>query len=300
MICNHCPRHCTADRVSSLGFCQASLEPEVASICIHKGEEPPICGSKGICNVFFAHCSLQCCFCQNQDISRGRVEPRNIFYHSVAEVCDRIQEVLAHTENILGFVTPTHYSFCIPGIVEELHSRGLFPTVVYNTSGYDTVESLHAVAPYVDIYLPDFKYMDPDLAARYSHAPDYPEVAKAALKEMFSQMGSGLPTDDDGLAYRGMIVRHLILPGQVRNSLDVLEWMADNLSVNLHVALMSQYTPLTGVALPDELGRTISQEEYDTVVQRFYDLGFHKGWVQDFSSQQHYQPHFSEREAFEK
>ncbi len=297
--CTLCPRSCGIDRTRSMGFCHASLEPEVASICVHKGEEPPICGEKGICNVFFAHCNLQCIYCQNRDISRGVVDSRMVFYHGLKEVCDRIEAVLGQTENIVGFVSPSHYAFCVPDIVEELHRRGLFPTVVYNTGGYDSVETLRMVAPYVDVYLPDFKYMDGDLAARYSHAPDYPERAGEALKEMFSQKGSGLPVDDDGLAYRGIILRHLILPGQVDNSLKVLDWIADNLSLNLHIALMSQYTPPEDIDLPDELNRTLTREEYDRVVEHFYDLGFHKGWVQDFSSQQHYQPHFSEREAFE-
>lgn len=299
MGCDCCPRRCNVDRVNTLGFCKATLEPEVASICVHKGEEPPICGTKGICNVFFAHCNLQCCFCQNLDISRGEVNQDNIFYHNLEEVCDRIAEVLQQTENIVGFVSPSHYAHCIPQIVERLHERNLFPTIVYNTGGYDTVEVLQELAPYVDVYLPDFKYMDADIALRYSHVANYPQMAQMAIKEMFNQKGSGLPTDDDGLAYRGIIIRHLILPGQVQNSLAVLDWIADNLSTNLHIALMSQYTPLEGVSLPDELGRTITKEEYDKVVEHFYELGFHKGWVQDFSSQQNYQPHFENREAFE-
>lgn len=304
-ICTSCPRQCGVDRTLAKGYCQAPRQPEVASICVHKGEEPPICGTKGICNIFFAHCNLHCCFCQNYQISGAHVDESCLYYRGLEAVCDRVEEVLAQTENIIGFVSPAHYSYCVPQIVEELHRRGCFPTVVYNTNGYDSVESLKMVAPYVDVYLPDFKYMDSSLAATLSHAADYPEVAQKALLEMYSQKGSGLPTDDDGLAYRGIIIRHLILPGQVDNSLRVLDWMADNLSLNLHISLMSQYTPIFGAEgdaggqVPEYLLRTITQEEYDRVVDHFYELGFHRGWVQEFSSQQHYVPQFSNREAFE-
>ena len=156
------------------------------------------------------------------------------------------------------------------------------------------------VGEYVDIYLPDMKYMDGDLALRYSHAKDYPEVAQRALKEMLYQKGAGLPTDEDDVAYRGMIVRHLVLPGQVENSLRVLDWMAEELSTNLRISLMSQYTPLKGVALPDELNRTITEEEYRRVVDHFYEVGFHNGWVQEFASQDNYTPSFENENSFEK
>lgn len=297
MKCNICPRACEADRVVSLGFCHAGTLPEVASICVHKGEEPPICGEKGICNVFFAHCNLQCIYCQNHDISRGQLAASNApSYVGVDAIVDRIAEVLQQTENIVGFVSPTHYAVHIPTIVEALHSRGLFPTTVYNTGGYDSVETLRLVAPYIDIYLPDFKYMDSDLARGYSHAPDYPQVALRALREMYDQKGSSLPTDDRDLAYRGMIVRHLVLPGQVQNSLDVLDALAD-ISTNLHVALMAQYFPPCP-DLPDQLGRTLTAEEYDRVTDHFYSVGLHRGWVQELEAQQCYRPDFSQTQAF--
>jgi putative pyruvate formate lyase activating enzyme len=153
------------------------------------------------------------------------------------------------------------------------------------------------LAPYIDIYLPDFKYMDPQLALRYSHAQDYPTVALKALKEMYNQKGSALPTDDDGLAYRGIIVRHLVLPGQVENSLAVLDEIAD-LSPNLHVALMAQYFPPTE-GLPDQLGRTLTEEEYARVTDHFYAIGLHRGWVQELSAQQSFRPDFTQQQAFE-
>lgn len=264
---------------------------------MHKGEEPPLCGEKGICNVFFAHCNLQCVYCQNSAISYSNVDC-DIRYKGVDAIVEGIAEVLKETENIVGFVTPSHYANHIPAIVEGLHQRGLYPTTVYNTGGYDTVETLQMLAPFIDIYLPDLKYMDSQLALRYSHAEDYPKVALRALKEMYNQKGSSLPTDDRDLAYRGIIIRHLVLPGQVENSLRVLDEIAD-ISTNLHVALMAQYFP-PKEGLPDELNRTLNAEEYDQVVDHFYNIGLHRGWVQDLEAQQCYRPDFSNKDSFEK
>lgn len=299
MICTFCPRHCKADRAEKLGFCQASDAIEVSSISIHKGEEPPLAGTKGVVNIFFAHCNLQCLFCQNKDISRGEVAPELIKYRSVDAVVDRVAELLPQTENVVGFVSPTHYASSVPVIVEALHQKGLFPTVVYNTNGYDSLETLRLVAPYVDVYLPDFKYMDSDLAQRYSHAADYPEKAQQALLEMYSQKGAGLPTDENGIAFRGMIIRHLVLPGQVQNSIDSLRWIADNLSERVHISLMAQYFPPQGVDLPDQLGRTLSEEEYQQVVDEFNALGFTRGWVQELESSECFRPDFSQKQSFE-
>ena len=298
MKCELCPKACKADRTVTVGFCGASAEPEVSTICVHQGEEPPICGKKGICNVFFTHCNLQCIYCQNGDISTLS-DPTSalIRYRGVDAIVEGIAQTLKRTENIVGFVTPTHYANHIPAIVEGLHQRGLSPITVYNTGGYESINTLQMLAPYIDIYLPDFKYMDPQLALRYSHAQDYPTVALKALKEMYNQKGSALPTDDDGLAYRGIIVRHLVLPGQVENSLSVLDEIAD-LSPNLHVALMAQYFPPTE-GLPDQLGRTLTEEEYARVTDHFYAIGLHRGWVQELSAQQSFRPDFTQQQAFE-
>ena len=311
MKCTNCPRHCAVDRTVAQGFCQAGRQPEAATVCVHRGEEPPLCGTKGICNIFFAHCNLQCIYCQNHQISSLQNTlniPNNqnnpIIQNNspscikgVEAIADRVAEVLPQTENIVGLVTPSHYADSIPALVEALHSRGLYPTIVYNTGGYDSVETLRKLEPYVDVYLPDFKYMDSSLALRYSHAEDYPEVALAALREMYNQKGSALPTDDRGIAYRGIIVRHLVLPGQVENSLRVLDTLAD-ISMNLHVALMAQYFP-PYEGLPDQLGRTLSEEEYRQVTDHFYAVGLHRGWLQELDAQACYRPDFTRQQAFE-
>lgn len=292
-----CPRACGADRAVTAGFCGASAEPEAVAVCVHQGEEPPLCGKKGICNVFFAHCNLGCIYCQNRDISQPSTPLADLIrYRGVGAIVEGIVQTLARTENIVGFVTPSHYANHIPAIVEGLHQRGLFPTTVYNTSGYDAVETLQMLAPYIDIYLPDFKYADVTLALRYSHAKDYPAVALKALKEMYNQKGSALPTDDNGLAYRGIIVRHLVLPGQVENSLAALEQIAE-ISTNLHVALMAQYYPPCD-GLPDQLCRPLTKEEYDRVAEHFHAIGLHRGWVQELSAESECRPDFSKPQAF--
>lgn len=297
--CGCCPRHCAVDRVASLGFCQAPLAPEVASVCVHGGEEPPLSGSRGVCNVFFAHCNLQCIYCQNLDISRAIVSPHKIFYHSIDEVVSRIETILPQCENIVGFVSPSHYIDSLPVIVQRLHDDGFFPTVVYNSNGYDDIDALRRIEPYVDVYLPDMKYQDPALALRLSHVADYPERAGDAILEMCRQKGSGLLCDEHGLAFRGLIVRHLVLPGHVDNSLRVLDWLADHLPLNLHVSLMAQYYPPEGSTLPPPLNRTLSPVEYQQVVSHYQSLGFYNGWVQELSSNETFRPHFESQNAFD-
>ena len=295
MACLKCPRKCKA----LPGFCHSdSQHPEVAAVYAHTGEEPPLSGTKGISNVFFAHCNLQCIFCQNRSISRAEVDPTLVKLHSVDKIVDAVEQSLTKTENIVGLVSATQYSDLVAPIVEGLHRRGLCPTIVYNTNGYESVDVLRQIAPYIDIYLPDFKYSDHNLARRYSNAADYPEVAGAALREMFDQKGSSLPTDDDGIAFRGLIVRHLVLPGQVDNSIRCLEWLADNLSTNIYVSLMAQYFPPDGIDLPDQLGRTLHKDEYDKIVEAFYSLGFHRGWVQELAAADNYHPYFSSTTTF--
>ena len=215
--CKLCPRQCGADRdAGKTGFCNSTALPAVSSICAHKGEEPALCGDKGVCNLFFAHCNMQCVYCQNFDISRNNTTLCR--YNTISAIADRIAEVLATTENVLGFVSPSHQTHCIPTILDELHRRGLHPTTIYNTNAYDSVETLRLLEPYIDIYLPDFKYSDNRLAERYSRTPDYFERASQALLEMYRQKGSTLITDDRDVAASGLIIRHLVLPGCAENS----------------------------------------------------------------------------------
>lgn len=293
--CLLCPQRCPSRTKRGDGFCGASTDLEVSSICIHTGEEPPLCGTnplhKGIVNVFFPHCNLHCIYCQNYEISGKKVEWKYLHYYWVDDVADRIAELLPQSAGLLGFVTPTHYADRLGEIVDAVRLRGFNPTVVYNTSGFETVETLRQLEGLVDIYLPDFKYADDALAMKYSHALYYRSFATDALLEMQRQVGSKLKCDDDGVAYRGMIIRHLVLPGHVENSIACLDWLAEHMPLDIHLSLMAQYYPPKD-DLPEPLNRTLTRKEYLQVVTHFYDLGFQNGWVQELSSESCYRPHF--------
>ncbi|MBR3784585.1 MAG: hypothetical protein IKJ78_09020 [Bacteroidales bacterium] len=220
---------------------------------------------------------------------------------SIESLAERICRLFSSLDSpgttpMLGLVTAAHYADRMAALVEELHRRGCTPTVVYNSGGYESVETLRSLEGLVDVYLPDLKYMDGALAARYSHAADYPEVAAAALKEMKRQVGGGLMADDGGRAYRGMIVRHLVLPGATDNSLKCLEWLADHFNpFTLHLSLMAQYFP-PRQGLPAPLDRTLTAEEYATVTDRAAALGFTEGWVQELEARDNYRPDFDRKD----
>lgn len=287
--CTLCPRRCGVRRQETTGFCGATDEVEVSSVCVHRGEEPPL---NPIVNVFFTHCNLQCIYCQNWQISSQPSTASSQILDGEA-LADRICALLPESDGMLGFVTAAHYADHLPAIVDAVRRRGYEPTVVYNSGGYESVETLRSLEGLVDIYLPDFKYMDSNLAARYSHAPDYPEVATAALEEMKRQVGGVLKVDDGGRAYRGLIVRHLVLPGHTDNSLAVLERLADIFNpFTLRLSLMAQYFP-PRQGLPTPLDRTLTAEEYGVVVDRAAALGFTSGWIQELNAHDNYRPDFT-------
>ena len=227
---------------------------------------------------------------------------------SLDEVCDAVIELLPLSENNLGFVSPTHFVLQMISIVEELRERGFYPTIVYNTNGYELPETIRSLEGIVDVWLPDFKYSDDDLAVALSEAPHYSRFALKALKEMAHQVGTTLHTDEGGIARRGIIVRHLVLPGFVGNSLGVLKLIAENLSPNLHISLMSQYYPPERIVMQNRksqfanqkfLHRPIARAEYETVLDAFHTLGFTRGWLQEYESHRTYRPDFSKEHPFE-
>lgn len=297
--CTLCPRNCGINRIAGeLGYCKSDADFHISSICIHKGEEPVISGKKGICNIFFPRCNLQCLFCQNHEISRNQgavIEKKTTF----EEIIRKIKDTLLVTENIVGFVSPSHFIPHVKVIIETLRKEGLNAIFVYNTNGYDKVESLKSLEGYIDVYLPDFKYLEPDLSLAFSQARNYPEVAGAALKEMYRQKGSNLRLNDDGLAESGLIIRHLVLPHAVENSVKVLKYIADELSERVHISLMSQYFPTDRVRHIPQLNRVITPEEYEQVTDAFHNLGFYRGWLQEPESSDHYRPSFGNDQAFE-
>ncbi len=302
MKCNQCPRKCNADRSSGAsGWCRLDDEIHIASICLHYGEEPPLSRENGIVNVFFEHCNMQCVYCQNHSISDNCKETGVPL--SLEEVCDHICTLLSRSEGNLGFVSPSHCIRQVKRIIEELHHRSVFPVVIYNCNGYDNVDAIRSLEGLVDVWLPDFKYSDDLMAEQLSSAPGYSAAALASLKEMMRQCGVTLQTNEKGIAIRGIIVRHLVLPGATENSIGVLKLIAEELSPNLHISLMSQYFPPerdhSGRGINRQMQRTINREEYESVIEAFYALGFHRGWLQEYDSHRCYIPDFSKKNPFE-
>jgi putative pyruvate formate lyase activating enzyme len=297
--CLLCPRNCGVDRnAGKLGYCGSDAAYNISSICIHRGEEPPISGPRGICNIFFSRCNLQCLYCQNYQISRrrGLIGQSRM---TLGEVTDAVTAILDQGIESVGFVSPTHFTPHVKSIIDRLKLLGCQPVTVYNTNGYDKVEVLKSLEGMIDVYLPDFKYLDPVTAQAYSDAPDYPEVIKNSILEMYRQKGSTLVLNHDGLAVTGMIIRHLVLPGHAEESIRILEWIASELSTSVRISLMSQYYPTSCVAGHDVLDRKVKEAEYRMVVEAMEDLGLCNGWIQQKESAEFYNPDFSTDHPFE-
>lgn len=274
--CTLCPRKCNIDRTTGqTGFCSMPDVVKVARASLHMWEEPCISGEHGSGTIFFTGCNLKCVFCQNHTIAVGGTG-KEITTEKLADLCLMLQEKKAHNINL---VTPSHYA---PSIVKALSlakTKGLSIPIVYNTSGYDSVETLSLLDGLVDIYLPDFKYFSNTLSAKYSHAEDYFEVAKKSLAEMFRQVGK--PVFDGDMMQKGVIVRHLLLPGNTYDSKAVLQYLYETYGNNIFISIMNQYTPLAHVAAYPELNRKVTEAEYDEVVNFAIDLGIENGFIQE-------------------
>lgn len=276
--CNLCPRMCGArrDEKRGNGYCRMGAMPVVARAALHFWEEPCISGTKGSGTVFFTGCSLQCVFCQNEQISVRREVGRPLTARELSDVFFRLVEQGAHNINL---VNPTHFA---SGIAEALRFRPLPVPVVYNSGGYERVETLRMLEGLISIYLPDYKYRDSALSQRLSGAADYPEHAAEAILEMVRQTGPA-SFDGDGMLQRGTIVRHLVLPGHTRNSIEVLNWLKENLPEGTLVSLMAQYVPCGRTADYPEIDRRITKREYEKVQQHLFALGL-DGYVQERKS----------------
>ena len=297
--CTLCPRECHVDRFAAgNGYCKTDAGMNIVSICVHKGEEPSICGSDGICNIFFSGCNLKCKYCQNYEISWDRSKITSNFI-SLNEALSAIEKILLQGVTTVGFVSPMHVVPQVKAIIRGLNDRGLKPTTVYNTNGYEKSETIDSLNGIIDVWLCDYKYTDSNLASMFSDAPDYPEIALKALKRMYFQKGSALQTDEQGKATEGLIIRHLVLPGYVDESKKVLKSISEELSTGVHVSLMSQYTPTSLVGGCENLGRPLRKDEYDSVVNEMEALGFRNGCVQDLESRFNYMPEFRRSNPFE-
>lgn len=261
--CRLCPRHCGVNRLQGeKGFCSAGLLPEISSAAPHFGEENPLVGYHGSGTIFLTHCNLKCAFCQNFSISHLG-EGREISCEQLGSAMVQLQKVGCHNIN---FVTPTHY---VPQILKALPTaveKGLAVPLVYNTGGYDTVETLKLLDGVFDIYMPDFKYTEDSVAQEYSQVPDYPSVVELALKEMHRQVGD-LITTDKGIALKGLLVRHLVLPEGLAGTQQAMRFLASEISKNTYVNIMDQYRPCGRISSDSPLNRGITQEEYDKAVE---------------------------------
>lgn len=274
--CTLCPRRCGVDRTAGqTGFCRMPGELRIARAMLHYGEEPPISGSFGTGAVFFSGCTLRCLFCQNQEISAGG-KGKAV---TSAELRDIFERLIDEGAQSIDLVTPTHF---LPDILPALSPKLPVP-VVYNCGGYESVETLKQLEGLVDIYLPDMKYADNALAARLSGAPDYFEVAAAAIQEMYRQTGK--PEMEDDAMQRGVLIRHLVLPGYLDNTLRVLDWISESFPRDgVMVSLMSQYVPMGRAKELPPLNRRLTQEEYDGALSWMELCGLELGYAQDLTA----------------
>jgi putative pyruvate formate lyase activating enzyme len=275
--CDLCPHDCGVNRLrDERGICGAGLKPKIASANVHKGEEPPISGSRGSGTIFLTGCSLKCRFCQNFPISQlGNGE--DITTTALAMRMLRLQKQGVHNIN---FVTPTHF---LPQILAALWlaiPQGFRLPIVWNSSGYEKVDELRLLDGVVAIYLPDMKYVDDETAIRLSSAPGYCGISRAAVIEMMRQVGH-LQLDDGDVAVKGLIIRHLVLPKRLAGTRQTLVWIAENLGTETHISLMRQYFPAHQALKTADIDRKITDGEYDEAAEWLEDLGLENGWVQD-------------------
>ncbi len=297
--CTICPRECGVNRLEGEeGYCKTDAFMNVASVCIHRGEEPPISGPDGICNVFFAGCNMRCRFCQNHEISRGDKISLKLI-NRTEEVIEKIVKILDSGINAVGFVSPSHVVPQVKVIIRELNANGYHPVTVFNTGGFDKASTIDSLEGLIDVYLPDLKYHSAELASSLSDAPDYHTIAIMSLKRMYYQKGSVLKLDNAGNAESGILVRHLVLPGHSDDSIKVLQSIAEEISPGVSISLMSQYSPIGLDTAESLLFRTITVDEYTKVVNAMVSLGFRNGYFQDMDSHKSYKPDFSMDHPFE-
>ena len=275
--CTLCPRECKVDRSKAAGYCGSLETIKVARAALHMWEEPCISGEKGSGTVFFSGCPLHCVYCQNRAVAGGGVGKEL----SVSELSKVFLKLQKEGANNINLVTPTHY---IPQIAQALKlakNNGLSIPIVYNTSGYEKVESLRKLRGLVDIYLPDCKYFSPEIGAKYSNAPDYYEVAMAAIKEMYEQVGEPC-FNEDGIMTKGVIVRHLLLPGLLEDSKKIIKALYEEYGDGVFLSIMNQYTPMSGIETKyPELGMKVTDEEYEALVDYAIEIGVENGFIQE-------------------
>ena len=276
--CNLCPRNCNALRnTGANGFCKVPAQIKIGRYSLHQWEEPCISGTNGSGTIFFSGCNLGCIYCQNSAIAHSG-EGKTIDTEELVNIMLYLESRGAHNINL---VTPSHYIHILPDALTRAKNKGLSIPVVYNTSSYEKVENLKKLDGLIDIYLPDFKYMNSELAARYSFAPDYPDIAKAAIDEMIRQTGPVSMDDNSRLLKRGVIVRVLVLPLATKNAMKIIKYTFDKYGNSLYISIMNQYTPPKNKLPYNELNRKVTEYEYNKVLDYALSLGITNCYIQD-------------------
>lgn len=290
LSCEVCPHNCKVNRLEGqLGRCKCGDKVKIALASVHHFEEPCISGTNGSGTVFFSGCNLNCKYCQNYEISQlGKgIE---ISIEELADIFLKQQNKGVHNINL---VTPTMYAYQIIEAIKIARGKGLNIPIIYNSNGYENVSTLKALEGYIDVYLPDLKYYDDDLAMRYSGIPHYFENASQAIQEMYRQVGAP-KLNEDGIITKGMMIRHLVLPGQIENSKQVLRWIKNNIDENAYINIMAQYFPCYKAKEIEELNRKLTKEEYEEIERFVYDLDIKDGYMQELGEhEEEYVPNFN-------
>lgn len=274
--CTICPHKCGIDRSNNIGRCKATDKIKIALYSIHNFEEPCISGENGSGTIFFSNCNMNCVYCQNYEISQlGR--GKEITIDELSNIMIEQQEKGVQNINL---VTPTSYSLHIIEAIKIARRNGLNIPIVYNTNGYESVETLKLLDGFIDIYLPDLKYYKNELAQKYSKVNNYFEIATQAIKEMYRQVGAPV-LDEKGVMKKGLMIRHLILPNEVENSKKILSWIKENMDNNVYISIMAQYFPTYKAKEIKKLSRKITQEEYNEVEEYLYNLDLENGYIQE-------------------
>lgn len=290
MECNMCPNNCKVNRTNGeFGKCKASVKVKIALASIHNFEEPCISGEKGSGTVFFSNCNMSCKFCQNYEIS-SEGKGKEITIEELADTFIKLQE---QGVNNINLVTPTIYAYQIIEAIKLAKSNGLNIPIIYNSNGYETIETLKKLEGYIDVYLPDLKYYDDNIAFKYSGIKNYFDVSSKAIKEMYKQVGKP-QLDENGIIQKGLIIRHLVLPNNIENSKKVLKWIKENIDTEVYVSIMAQYFPCHKAKKIEELNRKLTKEEYNEIENFVFKLGIENGYMQDLGEhEEEYVPNFN-------
>lgn len=287
--CKVCPHNCKVNRTNNeIGRCRASANVKIALASLHYYEEPCISGAKGSGAVFFSNCNMNCKFCQNYEIS-AEGKGKEI---TIEELADTFLDLQQKEANNINLVTPTIYAYQIIEAIKIAKNKGLKIPIIYNSNGYESIDTLKKLEGYIDVYLPDFKYYYDDIAIKYSGVKDYFTVATEAVKEMYRQVGAP-KLNENGIIQKGLIIRHLVLPNNIENSKKVLSWIKNNIDENVYVSIMAQYFPCYKAKNINELNRKLTVEEYEEIENFVYELDISNGYMQDLGEhEEEYVPNF--------